>query len=81
MFYITKRSNKVITIRARGIINKGSLKDFKSEQKDYKFGQEFQIGEKRFQTGVEITNRDNKISNWGRNYKSVQTNSTIMSKL
>ena len=57
---IKKRGNKGITnwgrfqgqqIGARGITNRGSLKDLKSVQKDYKFGQGFQIW-------AEITNRD-----------------------
>ena len=47
---ITKRGNK-------GIANRGSLKDFKSVQKDWKLEQVFQIGAKRFQIGTEITNR------------------------
>ena len=47
---ITKRGNKGITnlgrfyglqIRARGIRNRGSLRDFKSGQKDYTKGQRF----------------------------------------
>ena len=60
---ITKRGNKWTAIGARGITNRGSLRDFKSAQKDYKrdfrSGQRLQIGER------EITNR-------GRDYKSVQ---------
>ena len=63
---ITKRGNKGITnrgrfqglqIRARKITNRGSLRDFKLRKKDYKSGQRFQIGAKRFQVGAEITNR------------------------
>ena len=50
-------------IEARGITNRGSLRDFKLRQKDYKSGQGFQIGAKRFQIGADITN-------WGkRDYK------------
>ena len=50
---ITKRGNKGITdlcrfyglqIRARGITSRGSLRDFKSGQKDYKLGQGFKLG-------------------------------------
>ena len=50
---ITKRGNKGITdlcrfyglqIRARGITSRGSLRDFKSGQKDYKLGQWFKLG-------------------------------------
>ena len=72
---ITKRGNKGIInwgrfqelqIEARGITNRGSLRDFKSGQKDYKLGQGFQIGAKKFQIGAEITNRDK------RDYKSRQ---------
>ena len=37
-------------IGARGITNRGSFRDFKSRQKDYKSGEGFQIG-------AEITNR------------------------
>ena len=68
---ITKRGNKGITnqgrfyglqIGARGITNRG----FKQGQKDYKLGQGFQIGAKRFQIGADITNPGN------RHYKSGQ---------
>ena len=50
---ITKRGNKGITnlgkyfglqIRARGIANRGSLRDFKSGQKNYISGQGFKLG-------------------------------------
>ena len=67
---ITKLGNKGITnwgrfyglqIEARGITNRGSLRDFKLGQKDYKSGQGFQIGTKRFQIGAEFTNRGRKI--------------------
>ena len=52
--------------RNKGIINRGSLRDFKSGQKDYKSGQGVQIGEKRFQIRAEITNRGK------RDFESVQ---------
>ena len=64
---IKKQGNKGITnwgrfqglqMGARGITNRGSLKDFKSGQKECKSVQGFQIGAKRFQTGAEITNQD-----------------------
>ena len=42
-----------ITIAARGIINRGSFRDFKSEQKDYKSEQRFQTRAKRFQITAE----------------------------
>ena len=55
-----------LQIGARGITNRGNLRDFKSGQTDYKSGQGFQIGAKRFQIETEI-------SNWGkRDYKSGQ---------
>ena len=63
---IIKRGNNGITnrgrfqelqIRARKITNSGSLRDFKLRKKNYKSGQRFQIGAKRFQVGAEITNR------------------------
>ena len=63
---ITKRDNKRITNRrklyglqigARAITNRGSLRGFKSVQKDYKFGQGFQIEAKRFEIGADITNQ------------------------
>ena len=72
---ITKQGNTWITNRgrvyelqigARGITNRGSLRDFKSGQKDLKSGQGFQIRGKRFQIGAEITNRGKK------DYKPVQ---------
>ena len=44
-------------VKARGITKRGSFRDFNSWQKDYKSGQGFQIGEKRFQIGAEIRNR------------------------
>ena len=46
---ITKRGNK-------GITNRGSFRNFKSGQNDYKSGQGFQTGAKRFQMGTAITN-------------------------
>ena len=70
-FWVTKRGIYGITnrgkfqglqIRARGIINRGSLRDFKSGQRDFKSGQRLQI-------------RARRISNRGRNYKLVQNNS------
>ena len=72
---ITKQGNTWIANRgrayelqigARGITNRGSLRDFKSGQKDLKSGQGFQIRGKRFQIGAEITN-------WGKkDYKPGQ---------
>ena len=64
---ITKRGNKSITnrdrfqglqIEARGITNRGSLRDFKSGEK--------------VQIGAEISNRGKEISSRGRDYKSGQ---------
>ena len=69
IFLVTKRGNKGITnwgrfqglqIRARGITNRGSLRNCKLGQKDYKSGNGFQIGAKRFQIEAEITNRGKK---------------------
>ena len=55
-----------LQIGARGIKNRGSFRDFKSGQKDYKSGQrDFKSGQ-RLQIGARG------ISNWGRDYKSVQ---------
>ena len=63
---IAKRGNKEITdpgrfqgiqIRRRGITNRGSLRDFKLGQNDYKSGQEFQIRAKISQIKADITNR------------------------
>ena len=51
---ITRRDNKEITNRARGITNRDSLKDFKLWQRDFKLGQKLQIGEE--------------ITNWCRKY-------------
>ena len=45
-------------IGARGITNRGSLRDFESGQKYYKQEQGFQTGAKRFQIEAQITNRD-----------------------
>ena len=45
-----------LQIGARRITNRGSLRNFKSGQKDYKSEQGFRIGAKRFQIGTEITN-------------------------
>ena len=65
---ITKRGNKRITNRrrfyglqigARGFTNRGSLRDFKLGQRDFKSGQRLQIGAR------EITNQ-------GRDFKSGQ---------
>ena len=63
---ITKQGNKGIAnwgkfyglqIGAREIRNEGSLMDLKSRQKDYKLGQGFQIGTRRFQIEArKITN-------------------------
>ena len=47
--------------------------DFKSRKKDYKSGQGFQIGTKRFQIGAEITNQGKKDLKSGRHCKSVQS--------
>ena len=53
IFWDAKRGNKIIINRGRfqglqigvrGITNRGSLRDFKSGQKDYKLGLRFQIG-------------------------------------
>ena len=58
---ITKRGNKGITKRyrfwglqigARGITNKGNLKDFKLGQKDYKSGERDIKSEQRLQIGA-----------------------------
>ena len=57
------------------ITSRGSLRDFKSVQKDYKSGQGIQIGASRFQIGAEITNRGKRDFNLGRDYKSGQNNS------
>ena len=65
---ITKRGNKGIAnrgkfkglqIRARGITNRDSLRDFKLGQKDYKSGHGFQIEAEKFQIEADITNRGN----------------------
>ena len=78
---ITKRGTKGIVnwgrfkglqIGTREITNRGSLRVFKSGQKDYKSSPGFQIAAKRFQIRArEITDRAG-ISNRGRDYKSVQ---------
>ena len=49
-----------------GLQNRSSFRDFKSGRKDYKSGQGFQIGAKRFQIRAEMTNRGK------RNYKPGQ---------
>ena len=63
---IKKRGNKGITnwgtfewlqIRARVATKRVSFRGIKSGQKDYKMTQGFQMVAKRFQIGVEITNR------------------------
>ena len=74
IFWVTKRGSKWITnygrfkelqTGTRGITNRGSFSDFKSGQKDYKSGQGFQIGPKRFQIMAEITNRGKRdIKSW-----------------
>ena len=60
---ITKRDNKGITnqgkfqglqIRARGIIDRGSLRDFKSRQKCYKSGRDFKSGQRDFKSGQRL---------------------------
>ena len=88
---VTKWGNKGIKNRgrfqglqigARRIVNRGSLRDLKLEQKDYKSGQidfksrqvDFKSGQERFQTGVGISNR-------GRDYKSVHNNNHINSRI
>ena len=55
---LQNRAIRGLQIGARGIINRGSFRDFKSGQKDYKSGQGFQIG-------GEITNRGKKDFNSG----------------
>ena len=54
---ITKRGNKRyrfwgLQIGARGISNKGNLKDFKLEQKDYKSGQRDIKSEQQLKIGA-----------------------------
>ena len=66
---ITKRGKKGTAVEARGITNRGSLRDFKSAQKDCKFGQGFQIGSKRFQIGAEITNRGKRDYKQGQGFQ------------
>ena len=72
---ITKRGNKRITNRrrfyglqigARGFTNRGSLRDFKLGQPDFKSGRDYKSGQERLQTRAGISNR-------GRDYKSVQS--------
>ena len=63
LFWVTKRVNKGIKKRAIEITNKGTFRDFKLGQKDFKSGQRLQIGARG-------------ISNQGRNYKSVQSSFT-----
>ena len=60
---ITKRGNE-------GITNRGNLRDFKSEQKDYKLGQRLQIGAR------EITNRGSDFKS-RQEYKSVQNSVSL----
>ena len=76
---ITKRGNKRITNRARfqrlqiwarGIRNRGSLRDFKSWQKDYKSGQRFHVRAKRFQVGKVIANRGKRCQKLGQGFQT-----------
>ena len=78
---ITKRGNKGITnlsrfyglqIRARGITNRGSLRDFKSEQKDYKSGRSFKLGQRDLKSGQRLQIGAREITNRGRDCKLVQ---------
>ena len=50
----TKKSKKSsgLQIGARGITNRGSFRDFKSWQKDYKWGQGFQFRAQRLEIGA-----------------------------
>ena len=74
---ITKQSNKWVKNRVIGTTNRGkrdykqsSLNDLKSGQKDYKLGQGFQIGGKRFQVGAEITNRSKRDYKLGQEFQT-----------
>ena len=58
-FLGNKMGNKGITNRSKKIANRG--RDFKSRQRDSKSGRRLQIQARG-------------ISNWGRNYKTVQNN-------
>ena len=58
-FLGNKMGNKGITNRGKKIANRG--RDFKSRQRDFKSGRRLQIQARG-------------ISNWGRNYKTVQNN-------
>ena len=82
IFWVTKQDNKGITnqgslqglqLRAKGITNSGSFRDFKSGKKDQKSGQRFQIKAKRSQIGARG------ISNWGKDQKSVQSKIQVYS--
>ena len=61
-----------LQIGARGIANRGSLRDFKSGQKDYKLGQRFQIGARDFKSGQRLQIGAREITNRGRGFKSGQ---------
>ena len=66
-FWVTKRGNK-------GIINRGSLRYFKSGQKYYKPGPGFPIGTKGFPIGVrDYKSGKRDFKSW-RDYKLVQNN-------
>ena len=78
---ITKRGNKGITnlsrfyglqIRARGITNRGSLRDFKSEQKDYKSGRSFKLGQRDLKSGQRLQIGAREITNRSRDFNSGQ---------
>ena len=62
----TETGFRDLQIGARGIINRGRFRDFKSEQKDYK------SGERNFKSGQRLQIGVIGISNRGRDYKSVQ---------
>ena len=64
IFWITKRGNE-------GITNRGSFRDFKS-------GQELQIGQRDFKLGQRLQIGARGISNWGRDYKSVQNKRSLL---
>ena len=71
---ITKRVNnrgrfQGLQIGTSWITNRGSFRDFKSGQKDYKSGQGFEIRAKRFQIGAEITIRSKKNYKLGQGFK------------
>ena len=63
---IAKRDNKEIKNQgrfqglqngARGITNRGNLRDSKSGQRYFKSGRDYKSGQDRLQTGAEITNQ------------------------